>query len=89
MADAVYGELATLRRLRLVVPVSGSGSGAGAGAGAGARGGSGGGGGVVGGGSTSVDVGERWCVNVSGGWVGELARGIGVEVGEWLAGGLD
>ncbi|CRG86734.1 hypothetical protein PISL3812_03745 [Talaromyces islandicus] len=71
MADSIYGELATLRRLRLVVP-SGSAN--------------------VGGSSataTSADAGEKWCVNISGDWIGELAKGIGVEVGEWLAGGLD
>ncbi|EED15138.1 origin recognition complex subunit Orc5, putative [Talaromyces stipitatus ATCC 10500] len=74
IADAVYNELATLRRLRLVVPASGGSTQ------------------TVGGGATAVmtaDVGEKWCINVSGDWVGELAKGIGVEVGEWLAGGLD
>lgn len=62
-SDAVYAELATLRRLRLVVP--------------------------AGSGNTTADTGERWCVNVSGDWIGDLAKGVGVEVGEWLAGGLD
>ena len=74
MSDAIYAELATLRRLRLVVP-------------AGSRAG------LVSGGSssgnTSADAGEKWSVNVSGDWIGEMAKGIGVEVGEWLAGGLD
>lgn len=78
VADVVYTELATLRRLRLVVPASGGGR---AGVASGAA--------VAGGSSTSVDAGEKWCVNVSGDWIGEMARGIGVEVGEWLAGGLD
>ncbi|BDD55806.1 hypothetical protein MPDQ_007952 [Monascus purpureus] len=67
-ADVVYTELATLRRLRLVVPASG---------------------GATGTGTMAVDAGEKWCVNVSGGWIAEMAKGIGVEVGEWLAGGLD
>lgn len=74
VSDAIYAELATLRRLRLVVP-------------AGSRAG------LVSGGSssgnTSADAGEKWSVNVSGDWIGEMAKGIGVEVGEWLAGGLD
>uniref|UniRef100_A0A093V5Q3 Origin recognition complex subunit 5 n=1 Tax=Talaromyces marneffei PM1 TaxID=1077442 RepID=A0A093V5Q3_TALMA len=73
-ADAIYNELATLRRLRLVVPATGGSSQ------------------NVGGGATAMmtaDVGEKWSINVSGDWVGELAKGIGVEVGEWLAGGLD
>lgn len=73
-ADAIYNELATLRRLRLVVPATGGSSH------------------NVGGGATAMmtaDVGEKWSINVSGDWVGELAKGIGVEVGEWLAGGLD
>jgi origin recognition complex subunit 5 len=39
--------------------------------------------------NTTSDDGEKWCVNVSGDWIGEMAKGIGVEVGEWLAGGLD
>jgi len=74
MADAIYNELATLRRLRLVIPSSG-----------------GGGHTIVAGGvgTTTADAGEKWCINVSGDWIGELAKGIGVEVGEWLAGGLD
>ena len=74
VSDAIYAELATLRRLRLVVP-------------AGSRAGL-----VSGGtssGNTSADAGEKWSVNVSGDWIGEMAKGIGVEVGEWLAGGLD
>jgi origin recognition complex subunit 5 len=71
MADSIYAELATLRRLRLVVP-SGSANVGGSAATA-----------------TSADAGEKWCVNISGDWIGELAKGIGVEVGEWLAGGLD
>lgn len=73
VADQIYAELATLRRLRLVVPASGHHSG----------------GTSTGSGNTSADAGEKWCVNVSGDWVGELAKGIGVEVGDWLAGGLD
>ncbi|KAJ5211535.1 uncharacterized protein N7498_003181 [Penicillium cinerascens] len=72
VADQIYTELATLRRLRLVVPASGH---------VGAT--------SMGSGNTSADAGEKWCVNVSGDWIGELAKGIGVEVGEWLAGGLD
>ncbi|KAJ5267616.1 hypothetical protein N7478_010424 [Penicillium angulare] len=73
VADQIYAELATLRRLRLVVPASGHHGGLGSGST----------------GNTSADAGEKWCVNVSGDWIGELAKGIGVEVGEWLAGGLD
>lgn len=75
IADAVYTELATLRRLRLVVPSSLS-SGIS----------SGGSGGM---GNLSADLGEKWCINVSGDWIGGMAQEIGVEVGEWLAGGLD
>ncbi|KAL1968721.1 hypothetical protein VTN77DRAFT_1547 [Rasamsonia byssochlamydoides] len=74
LADSIYAELATLRRLRLVVPASGVSS---IGASSAASG------------TTSADAGEKWIVNVSGDWIDELARGIGVEVGEWLAGGLD
>lgn len=73
VADQIYTELATLRRLRLVVPASGHHIGTAS----------------MGSGNTSADMGEKWCVNVSGDWVGELAKGIGVEVAEWLAGGLD
>lgn len=75
-ADTIYAELATLRRLRLVVP-------------AGARDTSGGGGAGSSSGNTSADAGDKWCVNVSGDWIGEVAKQVGVEVGEWLAGGLD
>ncbi|CAG8325575.1 unnamed protein product [Penicillium salamii] len=71
VADRIYAELATLRRLRLVVPAASHNGMASSS------------------GNTSADVGDKWCVNVSGDWVGELAKGIGVEVGEWLAGGLD
>ncbi|KAJ5571168.1 hypothetical protein N7535_004828 [Penicillium sp. DV-2018c] len=71
VADRIYAELATLRRLRLVVPAA-SNNGL-----------------ATSSGNTSADAGDKWCVNVSGDWVGELAKGIGVEVGEWLAGGLD
>lgn len=73
VADQIHAELATLRRLRLVVPASGHHAGSAS----------------MGSGNTSADAGEKWCVNVSGDWIGELAKGIGVEVGEWLAGGLD
>ena len=73
VSDAIYAELATLRRLRLVVP-------------AGNRAGLGSGLGI---GNSTADAGEKWCVNVSGDWIGEMAKGVGVEVGEWLAGGLD
>ncbi|OXV09816.1 hypothetical protein Egran_02421 [Elaphomyces granulatus] len=83
-ADAIYSELATLRRLRLVLPASGASAGGGVpvvrGLGAG---------GATGGGGMTLDVGEKWCINVSGDWIEEVAKGIGVEVGEWLAGGLD
>lgn len=79
VADAIYAELATLRRLRLVVPAAGRDSSGRMGAGAGGSGS----------GNTTSDAGEKWCVNVSGDWIGEMAKGIGVEVGEWLAGGLD
>jgi hypothetical protein len=37
----------------------------------------------------TLDVGEKWCINVSGDWIEEVAKGIGVEVGDWLTGGLD
>ncbi|KAJ5676113.1 Origin recognition complex subunit 5 [Penicillium macrosclerotiorum] len=73
VADQIYAELATLRRLRLVVPAAGHHVGFAS----------------TSSGNTSADAGEKWCVNVSGDWIGELAKGIGVEVGEWLAGGLD
>ncbi|KAJ5305962.1 hypothetical protein PENANT_c015G01305 [Penicillium antarcticum] len=71
VADRIYAELATLRRLRLVVPAAGHNGAASSS------------------GNTTADAGDKWTVNVSGEWVGELAKGIGVEVGEWLAGGLD
>lgn len=76
VADAIYNELATLRRLRLVVPAAGGGTSSS---------------GSAGGAMTTMtaDVGEKWCINVSGEWVEVLAKGVGVEVGEWLAGGLD
>ncbi|RDW70769.1 origin of replication complex subunit 5 family protein [Aspergillus mulundensis] len=79
IADSIYSELATLRRLRLIVPAAGRASGSRLGLGSAG----------VNSGNTSADVGEKWCVNVSGDWIGEMAKGIGVEVGEWLAGGLD
>ncbi|KAL2821745.1 hypothetical protein BDW59DRAFT_174097 [Aspergillus cavernicola] len=79
ISDAIYSELATLRRLRLVVPAAGRASGSRMGLGSGG----------VNSGNTTADVGEKWCVNVSGDWIGEMAKGVGVEVGEWLAGGLD
>lgn len=79
VADAIYAELATLRRLRLVVPAAGRDSSSRMGASVGGSGS----------GNTTSDAGEKWCVNVSGDWIGEMAKGIGVEVGEWLAGGLD
>lgn len=41
------------------------------------------------GGAGTADTGEKWCVNFSGDWIGEMAKGIGIEVGEWLVGGLD
>lgn len=75
-ADAIYAELATLRRLRLVVPAAARDTGSG-------------GAGGVSSGNTSADAGDKWCVNVSGDWIGEVAKEVGVEVGEWLAGGLD
>ncbi|OQD97046.1 hypothetical protein PENSOL_c013G02218 [Penicillium solitum] len=71
VSDRIYAELATLRRLRLVVPAASHNAMA------------------TSSGNTTADAGDKWCVNVSGEWVGELAKGIGVEVGEWLAGGLD
>ncbi|CAL5865996.1 uncharacterized protein PFLUO_LOCUS203 [Penicillium psychrofluorescens] len=73
VADQIYAELATLRRLRLVIPASGHGGGVSG----------------IGSGNTTADAGDKWSVNVTGEWIGELAKGIGVEVGEWLAGGLD
>ncbi|KAL4797433.1 origin recognition complex subunit 5 C-terminus-domain-containing protein [Aspergillus venezuelensis] len=79
IADSIYSELATLRRLRLIVPAAGRASGNRLGLGSAG----------VNSGNTTADVGEKWCVNVSGDWIGEMAKGIGVEVGEWLAGGLD
>ncbi|KAL4780839.1 hypothetical protein BJX76DRAFT_350662 [Aspergillus varians] len=79
IADAIYSELATLRRLRLVVPAAGRASGSRMGLGSAG----------INSGNTTADFGEKWCVNVSGDWIGEMAKEIGVEVGEWLAGGLD
>ncbi|RAL02399.1 putative RNA-binding protein [Aspergillus ibericus CBS 121593] len=79
VSDAIYAELATLRRLRLVVPAAGRESGGRMGLGSGG----------LSSGNTTSDAGEKWCVNVSGDWIGELAKTVGVEVGEWLAGGLD
>ncbi|KAF7587670.1 hypothetical protein BBP40_006881 [Aspergillus hancockii] len=79
VSDAIYAELATLRRLRLVVPAAGRESSGRMGLGSGG----------LNIGNTTSDAGEKWCVNVSGDWIGELAKTIGVEVGEWLAGGLD
>ncbi|KAL4915774.1 hypothetical protein BDW62DRAFT_212470 [Aspergillus aurantiobrunneus] len=79
IADSIYSELATLRRLRLVVPAAGRASGSRMGLGSGG----------VNSGNTTADFGEKWCVNVPGDWIGEMAKGVGVEVGEWLAGGLD
>ncbi|EAW08455.1 origin of replication complex subunit 5 family protein [Aspergillus clavatus NRRL 1] len=79
VSDAIYAELATLRRLRLVVPSAGRDSSSRMGMGASG----------TSSGNTTSDAGEKWCVNVSGDWIGEMAKGIGVEVGEWLAGGLD
>jgi origin recognition complex subunit 5 len=84
VADAIYAELATLRRLRLVLPASGAGAGGSIAAVRGL-----GAGGAAGGGGMTPDVGEKWCINVSGDWIEEIAKGIGVDVGEWLAGGLD
>ncbi|OJK01125.1 hypothetical protein ASPACDRAFT_59914 [Aspergillus aculeatus ATCC 16872] len=77
VSDAIYAELATLRRLRLVVPAAGREGRVGMGSGG------------LSSGNTTSDTGEKWCVNVSGDWIGELAKTVGVEVGEWLAGGLD
>lgn len=74
VSDAIYAELATLRRLRLVVPAGNRAGLASAG---------------LSSGNTTADAGEKWCVNVAGDWIGEMAKGVGVEVGEWLAGGLD
>lgn len=79
MSDAIYTELATLRRLRLVVPASARDTSSG-GSGSGTS---------LSSGNTSADAGDKWCVNISGDWIGEMAKGVGVEVGEWLAGGLD
>ncbi|OJD13245.1 hypothetical protein AJ78_06283 [Emergomyces pasteurianus Ep9510] len=72
VADTVYPELATLQRLRLLVPTSSA---------------------------VGADSAEKWCLNASvavssdstgpSEWIAEMARGIGVEVGEYLAGGLD
>ncbi|PYH99964.1 hypothetical protein BO71DRAFT_312972 [Aspergillus ellipticus CBS 707.79] len=79
VSDAIYAELATLRRLRLVVPAAGRESSSRTGLGSGG----------LSSGNTTSDTGEKWRVNVSGDWIGELAKTVGVEVGEWLAGGLD
>ncbi|OAX78962.1 hypothetical protein ACJ72_06725 [Emergomyces africanus] len=72
IADTVYPELATLQRLRLLVPATST---------------------------VGADGTEKWCLNASvavssnstgpSEWIAEMARGIGVEVGEYLAGGLD
>jgi len=81
VADAIYAELATLRRLRLVLPASSASAGGSVAAVRGL--------GATGGGGMTPDVGEKWCINVSGDWIEEIAKSIGVEVGEWLSGGLD
>jgi origin recognition complex subunit 5 len=75
VADSVYMELATLRRLRLIVPVSGTGSAAAPGL---SGGGSGGG--------TTADASEKWRINISPEWIAVRAKEIGVDVGEWLGG---
>ncbi|KAG5288080.1 origin recognition complex subunit [Histoplasma ohiense] len=72
IADTIYSELATLQRLRLLVPASSA---------------------------AAADGAEKWCLNAGvavsssstepSEWIVEMARGIGVEVGEYLAGGLD
>ncbi|KAK2848478.1 hypothetical protein FQN49_005684 [Arthroderma sp. PD_2] len=72
LADMVYPELATLQRLRLLVPASAVAAAAGG----------------------IVDGAEKWCLNVnamvssgnsiSDEWVVEMAKGIGVEVEEYL-----
>ncbi|PGH06001.1 origin recognition complex subunit 5 [Blastomyces parvus] len=72
IADTIYPELATLQRLRLLVPTSSA---------------------------AGVDGAEKWCLNASvavsssstgpSEWIADMAREIGVEVGEYLAGGLD
>src|SRR5438034_3049305 len=76
LADRIYPELATLQRLRLLVPVSASSAASG----------------------VAADGVEKWCLNISGvrssagpagEWIAEMARGVGVDVGEWLGGGLD
>ena len=74
LADAVYPELATLQRLRMLVPAS---------AAAAATGG-------------AMDGAEKWCLNInvavgagaslSGEWVVELAKGIGVDIEEYVTG---
>ncbi|KAK2766205.1 hypothetical protein FQN54_007721 [Arachnomyces sp. PD_36] len=72
VADMVYTELATLHRLRLVVPASRSGGGGGSK------------GDTLPGGSEAVDAGEKWRVNVSGEWVVGMAKRIGIEVQEFV-----
>ncbi|EAS30804.1 origin recognition complex subunit 5 [Coccidioides immitis RS] len=73
VADAISPEIATLQRLRLLVPASSA---------AAASGG-------------AIDGGEKWCLNVNitvsssasvnEGWIVEMARGIGVDIDEYLA----
>lgn len=73
-ADAVYPELATLQRLRLLVPASASAAAA----------------------DGAMDGAEKWCLNInvaagaspslSGEWVVEMAKGIGVDIEEYVAG---
>ncbi|WEW56357.1 hypothetical protein PRK78_001800 [Emydomyces testavorans] len=73
VADAVFPDIATLQRLRLLVPASSA---------AAASGG-------------AIDGGEKWCLNVNitvsssasvnEEWIVEMARGIGVDIDEYLA----
>lgn len=73
VADALAPDIATLQRLRLLVPASSA---------AAASGG-------------AIDGGEKWCLNVNitvsssssvnEEWIVEMARGIGVDIDEYLA----
>lgn len=74
LSDAIYAELATLERLRLVVPAGAGGSGMGSMSGSGG----------------TPDLSEKWRINVSDGkWIARVAkRVLDVDVGEWGVEGL-
>lgn len=83
LADSIFPELATLHRLRLLVPV-----------GSGSASAIGGGDGIekwslnadVGSVGTGVSAGTGAVAKGRGEWIVEMARGIGVEIEEWVMG---